>query len=196
MAMGFWKRLTNPKQARAEKLLALIVRSVDNEEYQNHVLQPHVWPMIEHGLACDKIPGGHGEFGSFTDPVPVNGPFGELAYLSRLRDSKGQRLFFQRTGSSEGLDHFKLIASDMSATHELWLDMYHPRRSRVAPPGFSTGNGPSHFSGFTDQTTEWPLDTALRIEALPDHMRLLYVSPRTYEPFVATCKARLKEEDS
>lgn len=194
--MGLWTRLTNPTQARAEKLIALIARSLDDEVYQNRVLQPHILPMLEKGLACDHVPGGHGAFGSVTNPVPVNGPFGELAYLSKLRDAKGQRLFFQRTGSNDGLDQFDLFAADMNDTHELWLDMYHPRRSRVAPPGFSLVNGPSHLSGFTDQTTEWPLDTTLRIEALPDHMRLLYVSPRTYEPFVATCKALLEEEDS
>lgn len=192
--MGFWTRLTNPKQARAEELIALIARSVDDEAYQNRVLQPHVKPMLEQGLACDRIPNGHGVFGSFTNPVPVNGPIGELAYLSKLRDAKGQRMLFQRTGSNDGLDQFDLFAADMNDTHELWLDMYHPRRSRVAPPGFTLFDGPSHFSGFTDQTTEWPVDTALRIEALPDHMRLLYVSPRTYEPFVATCNALLEEE--
>jgi hypothetical protein len=194
--MGIWTRLTSPTQARAEKLLALIARSVDDEEYQNRVLQPHVLPMLERGLPCDQVPDGHGALGSFTNPVPVNGPFGELAYLSKLRDAKGHRLFFQRTGSNDGLDRFDLFAADMNNTHELWLDMYHPRRSRLAPPGFTLVNAPSHFSGFTDHTTEWPLDTALRIEALADHMNLLYVSPRTYEPFVATCKALLEEEGS
>jgi hypothetical protein len=194
--MGFWTRLTKPTQTRAEKLLALISSSVDDEEYQNRVLQPHVLPMLEQGLACDQVPTGHGAFGSFTNPVPVNGPIGELAYLSKLRDAKGQRLFFQRIRSSDGLDQFDLFAADMNDTHELWLDMYHPRRSRLAPPGFSLVSGPSHFSGFTDNTAEWPLDTALRIEALPDHMRLLYISPKTYEPFVASCKAILEKEDS
>jgi hypothetical protein len=194
--MGFWTRRTNPKQALEEKLFAFIARSVDDEDYQNRVLQPLVFPMLERGLACDQVPDGHGAFGSFTNPVPVNGPFGELTYLSKLRDAKGQRLFFQRTSSNNGLDHFDLFAADMNDTHELWLDMYHPRRSRLAPPGLTLVNGPSHFSGFTDHTPEWPLDTAHRIEALPDHMSLLYVSPRTYEPFVATCKALLEKEDS
>ena len=194
--MGLWTRLTNPTQARAEKLIALIARSVEDEAFQNRVLQPHILPMLAQGLACDQVPGGHGAFGSVTNPVPVNGPFGELAYLSKLRDAKGQRLFFQRTGSNDGLDQFDLFAVDMNDTHELWLDMYHPRRSRVAPPCFSLADGPSHFSGFTDHSTEWPLDTVLRIEALPIHMRLLYVSRWTFEPFVATCKALLEEEES
>ena len=166
---------------------------MDNEEYQNRALQAHVLPLLTQGLACDQVPTGQGAFGSFTNPVPVNGPIGELTYLSKLRDAKGQRLFFQRTNSRDALDQFDLFSADMNDTYELWLDMYHPRRSRLAPPGFSIVNGPSHFSGFTEHTSEWPLDTGLRIEALPNHMRLLYVSPKTYEPFVANCKALLEE---
>jgi hypothetical protein len=58
--MSFWTRLTNPTQARAEKLIALIARSVDDEAYQNRVLQPHILPMLEQGLECDHVPDGHG----------------------------------------------------------------------------------------------------------------------------------------
>jgi len=192
--MGFWTRLTNPKRARSEDLITLIAFSLEDAEYQNRNLQPHMLATLMRGRDCDQAPNGVGEFGSFTNPVPVNGPIGEISYLSKLRDGKGQRLFFQRDGSRDQLDHFTLWPADASRWYELWLDMYHPRRSRLAPSGFFLTNGPSHFSGFTDSTAEWPIDTAARIEALSTQMRLLYVSPKTYEPFVATCKALLEEE--
>ena len=37
------------------------------------------------GESCDEVSGSYGEFGSATNPIPVNGVMGEIKYLAKLR---------------------------------------------------------------------------------------------------------------
>lgn len=55
--------------------------------------------MLESAPAYDKDPNGSGSFGfTETNPIPVNGPIGQLAYLSRLKRSRGSAFFFIASG--------------------------------------------------------------------------------------------------
>jgi len=40
---------------------------------------------ILNGEDCDKIEEAYGEFGSITNPIPVNEVIGEIKYLGKLR---------------------------------------------------------------------------------------------------------------
>ncbi len=56
-----------------------------DEIAQNDRLPPAARGPLKKGNACDHIPGGTGPFGKQqTNPIPVNGPLGELIYLSTL----------------------------------------------------------------------------------------------------------------
>jgi hypothetical protein len=57
--------------------------------------------LILSGDSCDEIPNGYGEFGSITNPIPVNGTLGEIKYLGKLRGETGFPLFFHRYASAE-----------------------------------------------------------------------------------------------
>lgn len=83
--------------------------------------------------------------GSEQNPVRVNMPAGERAYLVRLRCSDGVAPSFQRQGSG-GVSPYGSIVdiySVVCATGEprettIWMDMYHPQhRETGAPPGFT-----------------------------------------------------------
>ena len=90
---------------------------------------------------CDQLRAGYGEFGCPTNPVPVNGPTGEVIYLNRLTAPSGVGFLFHRLGSVKAavipypVDVFELVASDASCWRALAFSMYHPRRSRKAPDG-------------------------------------------------------------
>ncbi len=88
---------------------------------------------------CDKIQGGKGVYGRcMENPIPVNGPSGELKYLGMLSPV----IFFHRLGSlySTGygrhLDIYESVSMRSRRWDLLYFDMFHPRRSRVAPSGF------------------------------------------------------------
>jgi hypothetical protein len=89
--------------------------------------------------------GGANNLGSQQNPVRVNMPPGERAYLSRLRCSDGAAPSFSRMGSSDGggdghiLDVYAVrCAAGEPRESEIWMDMYHPTHTeRGAPPGFT-----------------------------------------------------------
>jgi hypothetical protein len=93
---------------------------------------------------CDELPGAHGPFGTSVDnPIPVNGPKGQTAYLNRLRSKSGVGFFYHRLGSTTSsvgevhVDLFELVSIDAAEWYRLYFSMYHPRRSTVLPEGLA-----------------------------------------------------------
>jgi len=115
--------------------------------------------MIESGQPYDKDPAGTGPFGFVeTNPIPVNGPIGQLAYFSKLESQSGQRLMFHRLGSINTVDVFEAVTFSGSEWFILYADLYHPRRSRLTPAGFAFTKELGQFSGFTKYCKEFPYD--------------------------------------
>jgi len=104
---------------------------------------PELARQIINGEDCDELSIGHGDFGSLTNPIPVNGPLGEIKYLAKLRGKSGNALFFHRIGSvnssvtSNSIDLYEVVCLDGTQWHQLHFSMYHPRRSNNAPKEFS-----------------------------------------------------------
>ena len=95
------------------------------------------------GEDCDELAQGYGEFGSLTNPIPVNGALGEIKYLGKLRGKSGSALFFHRIGSvespatSNSVDLYEVVCMDGNQWNKLHFCMYHPRRSNKAPIDYS-----------------------------------------------------------
>ena len=99
--------------------------------------------IMQKGTDCDQIPGAQGPFGSLSNPVPVNGPIGERKYLAKLRGQTGQPVMFHRKGSnfsptvSTPVDTFEVVCLDGTQWGEITFSPYHPRRSNLAPDGYT-----------------------------------------------------------
>lgn len=93
-------------------------------------------PEALDGLICDTLPNATGEFGrSLSNPIPVNGPIGEIKYLNRLRTTDGG-LLFHRLGSSNTFDIYEVVSQGGKFWDILYFDMYHPCRSTEIPKGY------------------------------------------------------------
>jgi hypothetical protein len=115
--------------------------------------------MIKNCPAYDKDPNGTGPFGySEKNPIPVNGPIGQLAYLSRLETNKGERILFHRIGAVNTIDVFEAVTFSGSEWFILFTDLYHPRRSRATPDGFRFTSEVPQFSGFHKYCSNFPYD--------------------------------------
>jgi hypothetical protein len=91
------------------------------------------------GGAMDMVPGGTGEFGRSTaNPIPVNGPLGELTYLSKLIAGRHTHIIAHRLGACAGGDAYEAVSVDGQDWDLLYLDPYHTRRSRLVPSGYQT----------------------------------------------------------
>lgn len=112
---------------------------VGDDDYQNSLAPELVKDWIVEGLNVDEIPGGSGEFGrSPNNPIPVNGSLGAVFYLSRLTFGPSkQAMMFHRLGSIESIDVYELVALDGSRWDVLYFSIYHPRKSRKVPAGYT-----------------------------------------------------------
>ena len=121
------------------KIFEKIAHLLEDETAQNLMYPSEIQEPIINGFSGDEITGGVGEFGRSTkNPIPVNGPIGELVYLSCLKvDRTGQRLLFHRLGSIDKIDVYETVSIDGASWDILFFSMYHPRKSRKAPRGFT-----------------------------------------------------------
>lgn len=177
--MGFLAKLFGQEDAEARefrKAMEGIARLLDDEQFQNNLLPGAMAQVLTEGAAIDRLPNGRGAFGfDATNPIPVNGPFGELAYLSRLETAQGERLLFHRIGAVHTLDVFEAVTYSGSTWYVFFVDMYHPRRSRVAPTGFQIASEPRQFSGFHNHCVNFPYDFVEAKSAVNDFMRIGYI---------------------
>jgi hypothetical protein len=95
------------------------------------------WYELVLNAPCEQVPNSFGEFGrTTTNPVPVNGPIGELIYLSRLEAIDGSPIAFHRLGAFGDVDIFELVLQGGRGWDLLYLSMYYSRKSSAAPRGY------------------------------------------------------------
>lgn len=105
---------------------------------------PILAKMASEGADCDILPQVKGDFGFFpSNPIPVNGTMGEIKYLARLRCADNAGIMFHRLETIDmkdidgSVDIFETVCVDGKHWSILCFNMYHPRRSRIAPKGYT-----------------------------------------------------------
>jgi hypothetical protein len=152
------------KTSEAEAIFEKLHRFLNDEHAQNNRLPESYRSKIQGGLDCDEISGASGEFGrSFQNPVPVNGPIGEILYLSNLRTKDRTPIMFHRIGSKNGTDAFESVSLDGKLWDILFLHLYHPRKSRRAPTGYTIAQGKERQGLF--------LGTSEFVDGFPRHIQ-------------------------
>lgn len=153
------KELEKQLEKEFEDVFAQFNRIYDDDEYQLELTHPIIREMLVSAPAYDKDPNGSGPFGfSLTNPIPVNGPIGQLAYLSKLETQSGQGILFHRIGAISKIDVFEAVTLDGAEWFIFYLDLYHPRRSRLAPDGLVFTKELGQFSGFHRYCSNFPYD--------------------------------------
>jgi hypothetical protein len=164
--MGFFDRLKGRNQSgdepppQVKAIFAKILQFLADEAAQNRAYQGGIGRLICAGTDVDQREGGIGEFGrSEHNPIPVNGPLGELLYISQLVTRTGTHVMGHRLGSMNNVDVYEIASFDGACWDILYFDMYHPRKSRRAPAGFRL-----EADGFILATNE-------KVPAFPSGMR-------------------------
>src|SRR6516164_9239949 len=119
------------------KIFEKIERFLRDDDAQLEAVDPKIREVLKRAPFYDKSPNGSGPFGlCITNPIPTNGPVGELSYLSKLVTSDGERILFHRIGAAEEIDIYEAVTFSGGLWFLFYLDMYHPKKSRLAPAGF------------------------------------------------------------
>ena len=159
--MGFLSKLFggNKEDKVLREAFEKIRRILEDEQFQLDMIHPAMKAIIESRPAYDCDPQGTGPFGfSETNPIPVNGPIGQLAYLSKLETIGGERILFHRIGAIDTVDVFEAVTFSGSQWFIFFVDLYHPRRSRLTPDGFQFTQDVGQFSGFHKLCNDFPYD--------------------------------------
>lgn len=166
--MKFLKNLLKGNTKRESEMPVEVARVFErvkqlllDESQQNAMNHPSIAERITGGLDVDQLPNATGEFGHcIENPIPVNGPLGEILYLSQLQSSDtNQRLFFHRIGSALHIDIYETVTTNGKLWDLLYLSLYHPRKSRIAPEGYrlvSLESQPAIF-GVNSRIEEFPI---------------------------------------
>jgi hypothetical protein len=131
--------------SEVKDVFSKLQRLMNNESAQNERLPEPIRSEVRRGADCDEIAGGVGEFGRDPrNPIPVNGPAGELIYLSNVRTADSQQIMFHRLGSLRNVDIYETVSFDGAIWDILFLHQYHPRKSRRPPSGYKTAPSTEH----------------------------------------------------
>ena len=111
--------------AEAKAILDKLFGFLESDAQQNNSLPEPYRFEITGGIACDQLPNARGEFGRTpSNPIPTNGPAGEVLYLSRLRTRNGNPIMFHRVRAEEGIsgivDVYEVLSLD-GAIREITL---------------------------------------------------------------------------
>lgn len=90
----------------------------------------------------DEIPEGIGRYGlEKTNPIPIKGVMGNIAYLAKIRTKEGVKVEYKRIGSTSAeniktaIDIYEIsVAGKLLDT--FYLNPYHKRNSEKAPDGY------------------------------------------------------------
>lgn len=139
--MALWpfgrKEPSTSLSPEVQRIFGKVHRFLDDETAQNNALPEDLRRTLAEGPSCDRIPNAFGEFGRTpTNPIPVNGPVGELIYLSGLETSDGVAIAFHRLGALDEVDVFEVVSEDGRYWDVLYLSLYFPRKSKHAPSGY------------------------------------------------------------
>lgn len=98
--------------------------------------------LNEGGTEEDTIPDGYGEFGyDVTNPIPVNTVMGNMAYLGKLRTLDGEKVQYERLGSTSApnienpIDAYEISVNGQVLT-TLYISPYNKKNSERPPKGF------------------------------------------------------------
>ena len=135
---GSNKKTVSPE---IEKIFKKIYKCLTDEVFQNTLMPDALQQIVNKNSAVDELPDASGEFGKcLENPIPVNGPIGEVIYLSNIVTDAGERIFAHRLGSKDGIDIFETVSFDGTSWDILFFYFYYPRKSKKIPNGYKPGN--------------------------------------------------------
>ncbi|MBI1921866.1 MAG: protein kinase [Geobacter sp.] len=161
--MGFFNKLFGGAGKRsdgdlgpaAEELLKKIYTLMTDEAVQNNKYPPEFQQLMVAGGAVDALAGAEGDFGrDLGNPIPVNGPVGELVYISNMTLPNGVKVMGHRLGTVGRIDVYETVALDGSQWDLLYFDMYHTRKSRQLPSGYHFLSTPEAFLFATNSNVQ------------------------------------------
>lgn len=170
--MGFFKMFTKKKKTEKSNFGMTMTpamrrkaarRLLNDDKMQNNIYPPGLYPECNEKYTPDENPNSTGAFGHSPDnPILCNKVLGEVAYLSKLVLTSGEKIFYHRNGSCRGnsiegvVDVFEIISQSGKFHDTLYMDMYHNGKSSIAPAGYKLEKKVTDVRGCTSIVRNFP----------------------------------------
>ena len=131
---------------------------LNDELAQNRKLSPELFQQCAKEK-IDQLPHALGEFGrSPSNPILVNGPLGEITYLSKLVLSTSQeKIFFHKLCTcNEKINVYEITSQSGKFYDLLFVDMYHLHKSSIAPSGYDLQKEVKSIRGINQLCKSFP----------------------------------------
>jgi hypothetical protein len=120
---------TEQVSSEVEAIAKKFDRLMTDDQMQLNLLPGPLRSEILRGTDCDVVAGAVGKFGlDPRNPIPVNGPIGEVVYLSNLCTAYLEWIMFHRLGSIDRVDVYEIVTLDRKFWDIFYFDPYHPRK--------------------------------------------------------------------
>ncbi len=159
--MRFFSNLFKSKKEKEIETIFNRINLILNSDEEQNKLLPEALKKNCDPSPTNTIPGATGDFGhTITNPIPVNGPLGEITYLSRLLVQKtGEKIFFHRLGScNDCIDVYEVISISGKYYDILYFDMYYLHKSRLIPKGYMLQDQVTTIRGINGFSSNFPIN--------------------------------------
>lgn len=150
----------------AEEAFQKIYTFMTDESLQNQGYPQEFKQLMIAGGEVDILTGSSGDFGrDMGNPIPVNGPIGEIVYISNMALPTGIQVMGHRLVAVNCIDVYETVTLDGSRWDLIYFDPYHTRKSRQLPSGYQTLETPGRFllaTNFTVQEFPSGMDVAIQ----------------------------------
>lgn len=131
IAVAFGGRIK--RKASLASVFEKVYQLLQNEDMQNALYPSSLQSLLKPDNANRQISDLYGT--DITDPIRVNGPLGELLYISGLRHPSGASYLGHRLGSLRSTDVYEVVSDDFRDWRIIFFDMYWANKDTVAPKG-------------------------------------------------------------
>ncbi len=153
-------------------------RLLEDAEYQLSFMSAEFAEDALSNGAAEEVPGAIGRFAyTPTNPVPVNGTVGAMAYLSRLQTRSRDSLIFHRLGRLDALEVFEALCLAQGQWFVFFLDPRYARASASAPEGLTLLRPGRLLHGVGTTMRDFPFEFAEIVGEYKEEFRLATVAP-------------------
>jgi len=153
-------------------------RLLEDQAYQLSLMPEAIVSQAQRNGQVDEIVGAQGRFAYVpTNPVPVNGTVGAMAWLSRLQTRHKESLVFHRLGQIGAIEVYEAMSLIRRQWFVFFTDPRYAGASDRAPEGLNLMEPGRPFHGVGSLMRDFPHEFADIVQAYSEEFRLATLAP-------------------
>ncbi|MEM6988388.1 MAG: hypothetical protein AAF499_17875 [Pseudomonadota bacterium] len=174
----FRNRSQRAAEAKLDQDVETVSRLLDDPDYQLSLMPRAIVDQARRNGHAGEIPNAAGSFALVpSNPVPVNGTVGAMAWLSRLQTRHGESLVFHRLGILGDLEVYETLSLQRQQWAMFFFDPRYLSASTRAPNGYQLLSSSRPFHGVGSHMRDFPFEFDEIVNGYSEAFKLATVAP-------------------